>query len=146
MSLGPENSESQRKHYHCLNLRYILRDKLCMLTQKPPASSTERERDLADVAYILTKHPDQIGSISWIPIYLRKNFINCYDAISPNDLMTDYFAKALWLPEEEVGVGDYLWDRWTNGKSGESSKPVPEDNGKGSSSFWTRFFRRWRAA
>ncbi|KAJ4402999.1 hypothetical protein N0V85_005189 [Neurospora sp. IMI 360204] len=118
---------SLEKQYHCLDLGYVLQDKLCMVKR----SSTER--DLADVTYILSGHLAEVGDVSWIDMELRTNFLGCYNAFSPNDLITDYFARALWLE------GDYLWDRWTTIQKSEGSKPVPENNGW----FWTRFFRRW---
>ncbi|EAA32505.1 hypothetical protein GE21DRAFT_5589 [Neurospora crassa] len=117
---------SSEKQYHCLKLGYLLHDKLCMIK----SSSTKREID--DVTYVLSGHLAEVGDVRSIDMELRTNFLNCYDALSPNDLMTDYFARALWLE------GDYLWDRWTAVQKSENSKPVPENKGW----LWTRFFRR----
>ncbi|KAK3399991.1 hypothetical protein B0T20DRAFT_496188 [Sordaria brevicollis] len=143
-SNSPFPDSSPNKNYYCLNLRYILHDKLCMISH-PPTSTSERKRDITDVSYILTEHSDKIGHTGWIPLHLRKNFITCYDAFAPNDLKTDYFARALWIPEEEVGVGDFLWAKWTatDVNAEENNKPAPEEKeDKGSSWFWTRWFSR----
>ncbi|KAK1777143.1 hypothetical protein QBC45DRAFT_443802 [Copromyces sp. CBS 386.78] len=52
---------------HCLKLGYVLHDKLCMIKQQSSSSSSteqqqRRERDIADVAYMLSEqHLAEVG-------------------------------------------------------------------------------------
>lgn len=118
-SATPQNY-IEPKTYHCLKLAYVLHDKLCMIKKKKSTehSTTERERererdrDLADAAYILSSHLASVcDEVRYIPMELRTSFVYSYNAMWPNDLMTDYFARVLWVgsgeeeEEEEGGEG-----------------------------------------